>query len=56
MNCVKCNSTDVEVNTVQGRGLPPKGYVSRRGAKISWVGTWEMYTCVCGHEWRKLIR
>jgi hypothetical protein len=40
---INCNVNNIEVKTAQGRGLPPKGYVSRPGKKISCKETWEIY-------------
>ena len=56
INCNICNSTNVEVKTIQGRGLPPKNYVHRPGLRIFWKGTWEIFKCECGNEWRKLLK
>lgn len=56
MNCNLCNSTNVEVRKVKGRGLPPKEYVRRPGLRVSWEGTWEIFKCQCGNEWRNLIK
>jgi hypothetical protein len=57
INCNVCNSNNIEVKTVQGRGLPPKDYVSRPGKKISWIGNWEIFKCQqCGNEYKKLLK
>jgi hypothetical protein len=55
MKCDKCNSINVEVSETIGRGLPPKIHVNR-GRRISWKGTWNVFKCECGNEWKKLKR
>ena len=55
MKCDRCNSINVEVSETIGRGLPPKTHVNR-GRRISWKGTWNVFKCECGNEWKKLKR
>lgn len=57
----KCNICGAEVIHTEktGRGMPPKGWVRKRGDKrlISWKGIWDIYTCSsCGHITETLRR
>ena len=55
--CKSCKSTDIKIEIVSGRGLPPKGYVERPNRRISWAGKWEVGKCNnCGKEWKFLIK
>jgi hypothetical protein len=55
MKCDKCNSANIEIIEIIGRGLPPNNYINR-GKRISWKGIWEVFKCECGYEWKKLKR
>lgn len=48
---------DIKYEEKEGRGLPPKGWVRKRGdhRKISWQGIWDISTCSkCGNVVKKL--
>lgn len=57
ISCSVCGSQDINHEEKVGRGLPPKGYVKKRGdnRKISWKGIWDIWTCKkCGNKVEKL--
>lgn len=56
--CSVCGSQDIKHEETIGRGLPPKSYNRPKLmpiSKISWCGTWDIWTCSnCGEIWKKL--
>jgi hypothetical protein len=59
VSCSVCGGQDILHEEKQGIGLPPKNWVRKRGdnRKISWSGTWDVWTCKgCGETWRELRR
>lgn len=57
VGCGACGGHDILHQEKEGRGLPPKGWVRKVGDKrrISWRGTWDVWTCnSCGKTWNKL--
>jgi hypothetical protein len=58
-SCSVCGGQDILHEEKRGRGLPPKGWVRKMGdnRKISWSGTWDVWTCKgCGETWSELRR
>lgn len=54
--CSVCKSTNLSHKEVVGRGLPPKGH-NHTNKKVSWKGTWDVYTCnECGDIVKTLRR
>lgn len=50
--CNICGLTNIDHEEKEGCGLPPKGYVKKRGDNrlITWKGMWDIYTCKqCGN-------
>ena len=48
VSCSVCGSQDIKHEETTGRGLPPKSYNPPRlmpKPKISWRGTWDVWTC-----------
>ena len=59
VSCSVCGSQDIKHEEKEGRGLPPKDWVRKRGdkRKISWRGIWDIWTCNnCGNKVEKLSR
>jgi hypothetical protein len=59
VSCSVCGGKDIKHEEVEGRGLPPKGWVRKRGDRrlISWKGIWDVYTCNdCGNKVETLRR
>ena len=57
VSCSVCGGQNILHEQKEGRGLPPKGWVRKMGdnRRISWRGTWDVWTCKsCGETWRKL--
>ena len=57
VSCSVGGGQDILHEQKEGRGLPPKGWVRKMGdnRRISWRGTWDIWTCKsCGETWRKL--
>jgi len=57
VSCNVCGSHNIKHEEKKGRGLPPKGWVKKRGdqRRISWKGTWDEWTCnKCGETWKNL--
>ena len=60
--CSSCGSQDIKHEEKIGRGGPPDWYVQKYKAlgiqpkaKISWKGTWDIWTCnECGEKCEKL--